>query len=292
MNNKQLGGLSVIRIVTLILSGILIGGGAILPGISGGVLCVIFGIYKPMMAMLSHPKKEIPKYWKLLLPVGIGWLIGFFVFAKVIELIFGANETLGTWLFIGLIAGEIPALLKEAGSKGRTKSCWIALAASTLLLLGFFMLLKTDLIPKVEPTRFWQFFAGVLWGLSLIVPGMSSSSTLMALGLYVPIMTAVGSFKMDVIGLWFLGLAGTVALLARLVTRLFDKHYGVMYHIVAGMTIASTLSIVPLKFGDAKTIFLSALCFAVGLAIALFMGKLDPDAMSADEPEDTPEADK
>jgi putative membrane protein len=46
----------------LVLSGILIGGGAILPGISGGVLCVIFGIYRPMMELLSHPKRALPKY--------------------------------------------------------------------------------------------------------------------------------------------------------------------------------------------------------------------------------------
>ena len=55
--------ISLIRII----QGILIGAGAILPGISGGVLCVIFGIYRPMMALLAHPKKNLPRYGKMLL---------------------------------------------------------------------------------------------------------------------------------------------------------------------------------------------------------------------------------
>ena len=99
---------NVPHILLLVVSGILIGGGAILPGISGGVLCVVFGIYQPMMELLAHPKSALPKYWRTLLPVGIGWIIGFFGFARVIEWVFGANETIGTWLFIGLILGTMP----------------------------------------------------------------------------------------------------------------------------------------------------------------------------------------
>ena len=49
---------TIIRVI----QGILIGAGAILPGISGGVLCVVFGIYRPMMALLAHPKENLPRY--------------------------------------------------------------------------------------------------------------------------------------------------------------------------------------------------------------------------------------
>lgn len=264
------------RYIILFISGILIGGGAILPGISGGVLAVIFGIYKPLMELLAHPIKTAPKYWKMLLPVGIGWLVGFFLFAKVIELIFGANQLLGTWLFIGLIAGEIPSLFKEAGEKGRTKGCYVAMIVSFVITFGILLSLKLGIATTVEPNTFWYVFAGVLWGLSLIIPGMSSSSTLMALGLYVPVMTEVANFNFKVIVLWLAGLVGTVLLLAKLVNHLFQKHYGIMYHIVVGVTVASTLVIIPLEFKSIWMLLLSLLCCAVGVFIALWMSKMDP----------------
>ena len=60
-----------------IVQGIIIGAGAILPGISGGVLAVVFGIYRPAMELLTHPRRALQRYWRMLLAVGIGWAIGF-----------------------------------------------------------------------------------------------------------------------------------------------------------------------------------------------------------------------
>ena len=54
-----------------IVQGIIIGAGAILPGISGGVLAVVFGIYRPAMELLTHPRRALQRYWQMLLAVGI-----------------------------------------------------------------------------------------------------------------------------------------------------------------------------------------------------------------------------
>ena len=98
--------------------GIAIGAGAILPGISGGVLCVVFGIYKDVMELFANPIKGIRTKWKMFLPIGIGWLVGFFAFANLIKLIFGTNEIYATWLFIGLILGEIPFPVQRGRGEG------------------------------------------------------------------------------------------------------------------------------------------------------------------------------
>ena len=266
------------RWLVLVLSGILIGGGAILPGISGGVLCVIFGIYQPMMELLSHPVRAVPKYWQLFLPVILGWVIGFLGFARIIEWIFGTNETLGIWLFIGLITGTLPQLFAEAGEQGRTKSCWVSTVVSFVVLFSFLMFIRIGTIPQVVPSNGWFIFCGLLWGLSLVVPGMSSSAILIPLGLFEPLNSAIANFDMLVIGLWLLGLIATVILLARLVSNLFEKHYGIMYHAVLGITIASTLIIVPTTYSNMKTVALSAVCFLFGVAVAYFLSKLDKPA--------------
>ena len=263
------------RVALLLVSGILIGGGAILPGISGGVLCVMFGIYRPMMEVLSNPVTGIRKHWRIFLPVGIGWVIGFLLLARLVELVFNANATVATWLFIGLIAGEIPALLRDAGEQGRTKGSIAACAVAFLLMLGALLAVRLSPTVSVTPSTGWYLFAGVLWGLSMIVPGMSSSPVLMALSLYAPLAAGIAAVDLGVILHWIGGLVLTVLLLARFVSRQMERHYSVTMHAVAGIAIASTVMTIPTDYPDAKTVLLSALCAAAGILIALGMSRLE-----------------
>lgn len=269
----------------LVLSGLLIGGGAILPGISGGVLCVVFGIYRPMMELLSHPKRALPLYWRIFLPVGIGWVLGFLFFAKVVDIVFSANETLATWLFIGLIAGTIPSLYREAGLQGRGRGSFAALFIAFAALFGTLLWVRSSPFAQVTPSWGWYLFAGVLWGLSLIVPGMTSSSILMSLGLFQPLAAGIADFDMSVIVFWILGLIITVIALAKLINHLFETHYALSYHAVVGIVLASTLIIVPLAYDGLKSILLSALCFVVGLVGALLLAKLDDNKPASQEAE-------
>ena len=66
------------------MQGVLLGSSGVLPGVSGGVLCVVFGIYKPIMEILSSPVKKLKEYWKMLLPVGIGALVGFVLIVNLL----------------------------------------------------------------------------------------------------------------------------------------------------------------------------------------------------------------
>ena len=67
------------------IQGAIVGVGAILPGVSGGVLCVVFGIYEPMMALLTHPIQSFKIYYKMFIPFLIGWGLGFVFLAKVVQ---------------------------------------------------------------------------------------------------------------------------------------------------------------------------------------------------------------
>ena len=69
MKQKSVGNPSIFRLLFRVIQGALIGLGAVLPGISGGVLCVVFGIYKPIMELLSHPIKNFKTHVPKLLPV-------------------------------------------------------------------------------------------------------------------------------------------------------------------------------------------------------------------------------
>ena len=108
-----------------VLHGALIGAGAILPGISGGVLCVMFGIYRPMMALLAHPFRTFRIYYRLFIPVILGWAVGFFALAGAVNLLMEASDAVAVSLFIGLIAGMVPSLYRDAGKYGHGRTGWL-----------------------------------------------------------------------------------------------------------------------------------------------------------------------
>ena len=109
------------KLLLQLLQGSLIGLGAVLPGISGGVLSVVFGIYKPMMELLAKPFSRFKTHVPKLIPYVIGAAIGFLGVANILAYVLEKYPAPSVCLFIGLIGGMIPSLWREAGEQGRTK---------------------------------------------------------------------------------------------------------------------------------------------------------------------------
>ena len=254
-----------------VVQGILIGLGGILPGVSGGLLCVIFGLYRPIMSTISNPKRNLPKYYRILIPVIIGVLVGFFGLARLVSVFMEANAELSTCVFVGLILGMLPSLWRDAGKEGRGKGAYVSMVLTFVLLFGFLLYLQLGAAITVTPNIGWFIFAGVIWGVSIIVPGTSSSSTLLFFGLYQPMMDGLSSFDPAVVLPLILGIVALVLSLSRAVDFLFRKHYAIINHIIVGAVIASTLPIIPHKF-ESFTHFLLDLAFmALGGVGAFFM---------------------
>jgi len=258
-----------------LLCGTLIGAGSILPGVSGGVLAVIFDIYRPFMEMLSHPKRAIPQYWRRIPPLAIGWCVGFLGIAKGIAAAISLSNTVTTWLFIGLIVGTIPALLREAGKEGRTAASWISLFLCALALFAglFYMSHVADL--SVEPNFWWYNFCGALWGVSIVIPGITSSSIMMALGLYQPMLEGLARLDLMVLSACLPGMVLAILLLARFVTWFLRTHYSVAFHGILGIVLASTLVIIPADYSGVGEMALSVLCCVGGFLLAFLLARLD-----------------
>ena len=270
------------RFLLLLSQGVIMGIGAVLPGISGGVLCVIFGIYQPMMETLAHPKKGIKKYGHMVLPVVLGFLGGFVLLAGAIAKLASSEPAIVTSLFVGLIVGTLPQLFRDGAKQGRDKSCYIALAASTSLLLGFFMLLKYGTELHITPNAGWFFFCGALWGISMVALGSAvllmisvAGTVLMLLGLYYPMSEGIAALDMGVIIPFLLGIAITVIALARAVNALFNRYYGIAYHCIIGFVIASTVPIIPVSFRSTSELIWSIVAATAGCAAAYFISRID-----------------
>ena len=97
--------------------GIAIGAGAILPGISSGVFCVIFGIYEKLLNSILYFFKDIKNNFKFLLPIVVGVFIGVLIFSNFLNYFFINFPIQTKSIFIGLILGCIPPLIKQCNSK-------------------------------------------------------------------------------------------------------------------------------------------------------------------------------
>ena len=265
----------IMRWLRDLLCGFLIGAGAILPGVSGGVLAVVLDIYRTFMEVLTHPRTAVPKYWKWFPPIALGWCAGFLGFAKGIAAAMNLSDAVTVWLFIGLIVGTVPSLFREAGKEGRCAASWLSmLACAAAVFAGLFYVSRVVHL-EVTPNFWWYNFCGVLWGAGIVIPGMTSSSVMMALGLYQPMLEGLARLDLLVLSACLPGLVLSVALLARLVSWFFHRYYSVAFHGILGFVIASTLVIIPTEYTGAGEMALSALCCVGGFLLAFFLARLD-----------------
>ena len=261
---------AILKTALHIIQGALVGIGAILPGISGGVLCVAFGIYEPMMELLTNPIKAMKKHYRMFIPFILGWIPGFFLLAAAIERLFAASAPVALMLFFGLICGTLPSLFKTSEKSDPSKS-WTPFVLALSLAYLFFHLLENARGFEIAPSFVAFLFCGFLWGLSLIVPGLTSSSILICLGLYEPMVAGLGALDTKIVIPMVVGIGATTLAFARLVNALYGKHYAVTSRAVLGFVVASALKAIPSDFSDPVTLVISLLCFAGGFTVARMM---------------------
>ena len=265
---------NLLKLLLRIIEGAIVGVGAILPGVSGGVLCVSFGMYEPIMELLTEPKKALKKNYKAFIPFFIGWAVGFVLLARVMEMFFSFAPDVAIMLFFGLVCGTLPELFKksELAKKGASWTPFVISMAASYIL---FHLLESEGSISV-PANFVSFmFCGFMWGISLIVPGLSSSTVLIYLGLYVPLADGISNFDASVLIPFGVGIIATALLFAKLVNMLFKNHYALISRIILGFVISSSLKTLPNKFGSAWSTLISIICFAVGFIIAIAMDRAE-----------------
>ena len=163
MDKKENSKMMPLQFVFRVVQGALIGLGAVLPGISGGVLSVIFGIYKPIMELLSNPIANFKTHVPKLIPVVIGGAVGFLGVANVLAFFLEKYPDPSVCLFVGLIVGMLPSLFREASEQGRSKGSWISLIVCMIVIFAILIGLQMTSV-EITPNFFWYLFCGFLSG--------------------------------------------------------------------------------------------------------------------------------
>lgn len=256
--------------------GIFIGSGFILPGVSGGALAAVFGIYERMISFIANITKDFKKNVLFFIPVGLGGLFGVFILSFPISFLLEHYEVQVLWFFIGCILGTIPSLYKEAGKKGRDNKHIVIMVVT--FVLGFIFLKHGETfingnLPLIFPT--WM-LAGALIGLGAIIPGLSPSNFLVYLNLYKPMTDGIKRFDFMVIIPIGIGAVLIVLGLSKLMDYIFNKAYAGLFHFILGIVFASTLMIIPTNFNylSLGTIVCVITC-VLGAALGGWMSMLD-----------------
>jgi len=227
------------------------------------------------MRWLGNLREKFLQNLVYFIPVGIGGALGVVAFSAVVDWAFANYAAQFTWLFIGFISGTFPSLLKTSGKEGRKPWHWALLVAMAALTVFAMRTLENSSFSQLTPSFTNWLLSGFLMGLGAVVPGMSPSNFLIYFGLYDKMAAGISHLDFGVIIPILIGGVLCVLIFARLISLLFKKHYAVMYHLILGIVVGSTIAIIPRGVTGAGVIAMCALLFVAGAVISYLLAKLD-----------------
>lgn len=257
----------------LIIKGFLIGIAKILPGISGAILAISLGIYENAIEAVSTFFKNPVKSLKYLCPLLIGVGLAVILSSKIIAYLLTNYYLFTIILFVGLMVGGMPDLLKKI-TFDRLK-----LIHYFLLIGSFSFVFLISLVGKQTffsvPSLGLYFLIGSIDAVTTIVPGISGTAILMVLGCYhllLDLMSNIGSFyNSSFLIAYGIGLIISAFLTSKAMNYLFKKKELAIYSVITGFMVSSILILLINCFKcitGLSDIFISVILFISGIVIS------------------------
>lgn len=243
----------------LFIKGIVLGVAFVIPGVSGGTLAVLMGIYEELIEAASNFYKNMvnfKKYFMYLLPIGLGIIFSVAVFAKLIKFGLDKAPIITILIFLGMIIGGIPALVRNV------KGTKINLKDMTLMLVGLIIVISMLIFHKSNSNvvltnmsitgYITLFLVGAIAAVTMVVPGISGSFTLMLIGYYEPILNLVNditSFKnlgpnLILIFTFMLGVFIGIIFISKIIEWCLKHYKRETYYAIIGFVLSSIISVI------------------------------------------------
>ena len=243
----------------LFIKGVVLGVAFVIPGVSGGTLAVLMGIYEELIEAASNFYKSIAdfkKYFMYLLPIGLGVVFSVAVFAKLIKFGLDKAPIITILIFLGMIIGGIPALVRNV------KGTKINLKDMTLMLVGLIIVISMLIFHKSNSNvvltnmsiggYITLFLVGAIAAVTMVVPGISGSFTLMLIGYYEPILNLVNditSFKnlgpnLILIFTFMLGVFIGIIFISKIIEWCLKHYKRETYYAIIGFVLSSIISVI------------------------------------------------
>lgn len=276
------------KAILLILKGFIMGIANIIPGVSGGTLAIILGIYEKLINILSCFWKNIKENLKFIIPLLIGVAIALIGGSYIIDWGLDNYPIATMMLFIGLVLGGIPFIYIKIHKKYSVLnvSIFIIIAAIVILI----SLLNTNRTVSLDNISFLLIirlmFVGMIAAATMIIPGVSGSLTLMNLGYYEGIIKALKGLtdisqlghNIAILLPFGIGVIIGLVLIARLIKWLLKRFPVQSYFGILGFVIASIVCIlIKIDYTNIKVgeIIVGFVLLIAGAAATFFLARYD-----------------
>ena len=228
------------KYLMLLFKGFIIGTAKIIPGVSGAIIAMSFGVYERLVNIMSKPTKIRANDVKFMLFLGIGGAIGVGFFSKFVIWCLETIYFPIMLLFIGLIIGGLTDVLHEIKKDGNN------LSKGLIFVICFSLVYYLINIKKMNVSlnnSLVYVFMGITESLTTVIPGISGTAIFMALGWYEKLLEVfehmVGlNINMEII-LFFISFIISTIMVSKLITFLFKKYKSLSYTGVLAFMIAS-----------------------------------------------------
>lgn len=265
-----------IKKIKNIIYGVIIGASMLLPGVSGGTMAIMLGVYDRLISSVSGIFKDFKRNSLFLLQVAGGAVFGMLLFSKAALFIVETFPFPAHFFFIGAVTGTVPVLFKKTKAENG-----FGIRDAICIAIGFGLLFLLTLVPSglfdVQgnigfPEFMLLLFGGFCISIALVLPGISASYTLLLLGIYDRFLKSLSDLDVMFLFPMGLGLVLGTFLVSKTLEKAMTRFTRQTYMIIAGFVLASVLELFPGIPYD----YMLALCvgaFTGGFLLTFLLGK-------------------
>lgn len=274
--------------------GALIGIVEVVPGVSGGTVALIIGIYEDLIDSAGHLARgmvravlDLPRgrggraavehlrqvKWPVVLPAGVGMLIAVVVAAGVLGPLLAEHPVQTRALFTGLIAASIVVPVRMVGRRWLPREVVLAVVAAA----AAFVLTGLPRLDPVDPPLVVVAVAAAVAVSALVLPGLSGSFLLLVMGLYAPTLAAVNDRDLVYLGVFALGAALGLGAFVSVLQWLLSERRGLTLAVMAGLMTGSLRALWPWQTEDGTAVApdtdltVPITLFVAGLVVVIVM---------------------
>lgn len=258
------------------LKGMAVGVATLVPGVSGGTMAVIFGVYDDLIHAVSSFFENPQKHIIILLEIGLGGVLGMALFSRLLENALAKYPAVMQFLFIGIIIGGLPVLYRKSRSElKRDGKDFIFLTLGFVIV--FLMSSEPDTTTAMATSQdfmsmIFLFLGGIIIAIAMVLPGISASFMLYTLGLYGVTLNAINTLNIPYLVPLGLGVAAGTLGTAKIIERFLKKYPGKTYMLIIGFVVGSLIPIFP-AIPSGTALVASIAAFIIGFMLIILLGR-------------------
>ncbi|UXR86331.1 DUF368 domain-containing protein [Staphylococcus felis] len=267
--------------------GFAMGTSDLIPGVSGGTIALLLGIYDDFIASVSGVfSKNFKKSLLFLIPIIIGMGLAIGILSSLINYLLAEHITPTMFFFTGLIIGIIPFLLRISKYKETYKTQhWIVMVIAIIILaiMAYFSTGTTHGKPTsidMSPAMLIKYFiAGMCASSAMLLPGISGSFILLLFGVYGTVTYSISELvhlnfnALPVIMVVGLGILSGFLIESKLITYLLEHYTYLTYAAILGLVIGSLFSVFPGLPSTGLSWIVSLLTLVIGFLVSYILGR-------------------